>query len=218
MLSRRPALWLRLLPLALVIPGCDGGQAGTSPTPAPVTPAGLSLTCVLGSGDCSSVMLGQTLTFTAGQGGAGALRSVRLDYGDGSTPLDLGALTTPATLSHEYMRLGAFAARLDATTTAGESRSAVVDIRVGTVVTATVVTTNFGNLNVEAVADVQGAQVVRYEWSFEPFLPTVVTTDPRAVFSYPTPGYKAVELHAFLADGRVVTASAAVIVGREDEA
>jgi hypothetical protein len=210
-------MWLRLLPLALVIPGCDGGQSGVSPTPLPVTPAGLRLTCVLGSGDCSSVMLGQTLTFTADQGGAGALRSVRLDYGDGSAAVDLGALAAPATLSHEYTRLGTFTARLDATTTAGEARNAVVDIGVGTVVTATVLTKNLGSLNVEAVAYVQGAPVDRYEWSFEPFLPRLVTTDPRTVFSYPSPGYKAVEVRAFLTDGRVVTASAAVIVGRENE-
>jgi hypothetical protein len=220
MLCRRPALLLRLLPLlALVIAGCQGGgQAATTPTPVPQPSGGLSLSCALGSGDCTWAMLGQTLTFTARQGdGASALRSVVLDYGDGSPVLDLGALTSPATRRHEYSRLGVFTARLDATTAAGEARSAAVTIQVGTVVTASIATTNFGNLNVEAVADVQGAPVVSYEWSFEPFLPPVVTIEPRAVFAYPLPGYKAVELRARLADGRVVTASAAVIVGRENE-
>ena len=72
-------------------------------------------------------------------------------------------------------------------------------------------------MNVEAVAEVTGAPVLRYEWSFEPFLPRVVTTEPRALFTYPAPGYKAVELRAVLADGRVILASAAVIVGREHE-
>jgi hypothetical protein len=161
-------------------------------------------------------MQGQTLTFTARPGEA-ALRSAVLNYGDGSPVVELGALTAPATTSHEYMRLGSFTARLDATTMSGESRSATVPIKVDTLATASIETINFGNLNVEAVATVTGAPVLRYEWSFEPFLPREVTTGPRAVFTYPAPGYKAVELYAVLVDGRVLRASAAVIVGREHE-
>jgi hypothetical protein len=210
-------MWLRLLPLALVIPGCDGGQSGVSPSPVPAPAAAFGLTCALGSGDCSAVMEGQTLTFTARPGdAAGSIRSAVLDYGDGTT-VNLGPLTSPVTASHEYTQLGSFTARLDASTAAGETRSASLAIRVNTVVTASIATINRGNLNVEAVADVRGAPVVRYEWSFEPSLPRVVTSGPRALFTYVVPGWKAVEMHATLADGRVVTASAAVIVGREDE-
>ena len=146
-----------------------------------------------------------------------ARSSTALYPGDGSPAVELGALAAPATTSHEYMRLGSYTARLDATTMGGETRSATVAIKVDTLVTASIQTTNFGNLNVEAVADVSGAPVARYEWSFEPFLPRVVTTEPRAIFTYPAPGYKAVELHAVLVDGRVIVASAAVIVGREHE-
>lgn len=215
MLSRRPALWIRLLPLlALVLPGCDGGQATVSPTPAPV--ASFSLTCALGSTNCSTVMQGQTLTFTA-RPGDGGLRSAVVTYGDGSPDVNLGALSAPATFSHEYTRLGSFTARLDATTASGESRSSSVAIEVGTLVTGSIVTRNLGNLNVEAVATIVGAPVARYEWSFEPFLPPVITTEPRAVFTYPSPGFKAVELRAVLTDGRAVVASAEVVVGREHE-
>ena len=185
MLSRRPALWLRLLPLALVIPGCDGGRAAVSPTAVPAPAAGITLTCALGSTDCSSVMQGQTLRFTARPGdSASSIRSAVLTYGDGSPALDLGAFTAPATVSHEYTRLGSFTARLEATTAGGETRSAAVSIRVDTLVTASLAVTNL---------------------------------DPRVFFTYPSPGYKAVEMRAVLADGRVVTASAAVIVGREHE-
>ena len=218
MFSRRPATWLRLLPLALVIPGCDGGQTSVSPTSVPAPASSISLTCVLGSSDCSAVMQGQTLTFTARPGdAAGALRSAVLDYGDGSPALDLGAFTAPATAAHEYTRLGTFTARLDATTASGEPRGTAVSIRVDTLVTASIAVTNLGNLNAEAVADIQGARVARYEWVFEPFLPAITTFEPRVFFTYPAPGYKAVELRAVLTDGRVVAASAAVIVGREHE-
>ena len=80
MLSRRPATWLRLLPLALVIPGCDGGQTSVSPTSVPAPASSISLTCVLGSTDCSAVMQGQTLTFTARPGDApAAMRSAVLE-------------------------------------------------------------------------------------------------------------------------------------------
>jgi hypothetical protein len=219
MLSRRPATWFRLLPLALVIPGCDGGQTGVSPTavPAPATNTSVSLTCVLGTGDCASVMEGQTLTFTANPGAAAGTRSATLSFGDGTPAVDLGSLAGPATVSHEYMRLGSFTARLDVTAGA-ETRSAAVAIKVDTVVTASLGATNLGDLNVEAVADVQGGIVVQYEWLFEPIGPAVVTYQPRALYTYSAPGYKAVELRVVLTDGRVLRASGHVIVGREHEA
>ena len=218
MLSRRPAPWLRLLPLALVFPGCDGGQAAVSPTSVPTPAASISLTCVLGSTDCSAVMQGQTLTFTARPGDAAAACDRPCSPTATARPRSTSARSRRRRrLSHEYNRLGSFTARLDATTAAGETRSATVSIRVNTLVTASIAVTNLGNLNAEALADVQGAPVVRYEWVFEPFLPAITTLEPRVFFTYPSPGYKAVEMRAVLADGRVVMASAAVIVGREHE-
>jgi hypothetical protein len=219
MLSRRPATWLRLLPLALVIPGCDGGQTSVSPSSvqAPVATASVSLTCILGTADCASVMQGQTLTFTVDPGAATGARTVALNFGDGTAPVDLGALAAATTLTHEYNRLGVFVARLDVAT-GGDTRSASLTIKVDTMVTASLGATNLGDLNVEATADVQGATVARYEWLFEPVGPAVVTFGPRVLFTYSSPGYKAVELRAVLADGRVVRASGHVIVGREHEA
>jgi hypothetical protein len=219
MLSRRPATWLRLLPLILVIPGCDGGQTSVSPTPAPpaTANAAASLTCVIGTADCASVMQGQTLTFTASPGIGAGSRSALLVFGDGTPGVDLGALPTAATITHEYQRLGTFVARLDVTTGA-DTKSSSLTIAVGTVVTASIGATNLGDLNVEATADVQGATVAQYEWLFDPTGPTVVTYGPHVVFTYATPGYKAVELRAVLTDGRVIRASGHVIVGRENEA
>jgi hypothetical protein len=177
----------------------------------------VTLTCVLGTADCASVMQGQTLTFTVNPGAAAAgSRSVALTFGDGSA-VELGALTSPATVTHEYQRVGVFVARLDVASGA-DTRSASVTIKVDTVVTASIGATNLGALNVEATADVQGAAVARYEWFFEPGGPAVITFEPRVQYTYGAPGYKAVELQAVLADGRVVRASGHVIVGREHEA
>jgi hypothetical protein len=217
MLSRRPAALFRLLSLALVIPGCNGGQTSVSPSPTPAAAASsVSLTCVLGTADCASVMQGQTLTFTVNPGAAGN-RSAAISFGDGTAAVDLGALPSPATLTHEYERLGVFVARVDVAS-GGDMRSASLTIKVDTLVTASIGATNLGDLNVEATADVQGAAVAQYEWLFEPSAPAVVTFGPRVQFTYSSPGYKAVELRAVLADGRVVRASGHVIVGREHEA
>ena len=217
MIRRRTDTWIRLLPLALVLSGCDGGQAGVSPTPMPPAPAGLSLTCGVGTADCSAAMQGQTLTFTARPDGTGAARSATLNFGDGSPAVDLGTFTAVATATHEYQSLGKFTARLDVMTSAGASTSATQLITVDTVVTASISATNLGDLNAVVTADVQGAPVVRYDWVFDPDAPVVSTTEPRAVYTYSTPGYKAVELRALLADGRVILASGHVIVGREHE-
>jgi hypothetical protein len=219
MLSRRPATLFRLLAMALVIPGCGAGQPPAAPSPvsvpAPTTSVGL--TCALGTTDCSSVMQWQTLTFTASPGaGTTGTRSATLTFGDGTPPLDLGPLASPAAVSHEYASLGTFTARLEVRA-GSEMRSASLTIKVDTIVTASIGATNLGDLNVEATADVQGAAVDRYEWLFEPGSPAVVTFQPRVLFAYSSPGYKAVELKAALADGRVIRASAHVIVGREHE-
>jgi len=201
-----------------VLSGCDGGQAGVSPTTVPPAAAGLSLTCGVGTTDCSAAMQGQTLTFTARPDGAGAARTATLNFGDGSAPLDLGTFTAVATTTHEYQSVGKFIARLDVTTAAGDTRSATQAVTVDTVVTASISATNLGDLNAVATADVEGAPVVRYDWVFDPDAPLVSTSEPRAVYTYSTPGYKAVELRALLADGRVIRASGHVIVGREHEA
>ena len=198
--------------LALALAGCDSGQAAApAPTPAPSQPSALTLTCVIGTADCSTAMLGQTLTFTAVRGDT-AVRSATLDFGDGTARVDLGALTAAASASHEYTRLGAFTARLDVATPSGDTRSATQVIQVDTRVTASMEATDIGGLNVLATADVQGAPVMRYEWTFERNGPVVTTTSPRANYTYSAAGFKDLQLRALLSDGRTIRASTQVIV------
>lgn len=211
-----PIKWIPLL--AVLAAGCGGGQSSVSPTPVAPAASVFSLTCAIGTTTCATVMQGQTLNFTARPGDAGGVvRSAVLNFGDGTPAVDLGAFATAVTQTHRYQTLGRFTARLDVALANGETRAASTAIEVNTLVTASVGAENLGSLNVRATADVEGAAVVRYDWLFEPTGPLVSSTVPTVLFTYATPGYKAVELRALLADGRVVIATSAVIVGREHE-
>jgi PKD repeat protein len=210
-IKRIPSILLLAL-VHLAVSGCDSGQAAApAPTPASPQPSALTLTCAVGTADCSTAMLGQTVTFTA-QRGDTVVRSATLDFGDGTPGVDFGALTVAASASHEYTRLGAFTARLDVTTTSGDTRSATQAIRVDTRVTASMEAVDLGGLNVLATADVQGAPVARYEWTFDLSGAVVTTTSPRANYTYSAAGFKDLQLRAILSDGRTIRASTQVIV------
>jgi len=200
---------LSVLLLALALAGCDGGQAA-APAPTPQSSA-LTLTCAIGTADCSTAMLGQTLTFTAQRGDV-SVTSAMLDFGDGTARVDFGALAAAASASHEYTKLGDFTARLDVTTTNGDTRSATQVIQVDTRVTASMAAVDIGGLTVLATAEVQGAPVVRYEWTFDPSGPLVTTTSPRANFTYSAAGFKDLQLRVLLSDGRTIRASTHVVV------
>jgi len=187
-----------------------GGTAPIAPSnTAPVSSAA-RLSCTLALSDCSSVMVGQDVTFTADPGSTTVGQRASLDFGDGTTT-DLGPLSSATRIPHTYTRVGSFTARL---LLAGvqESSSPTQTVRVDTLVLATMSATAIGGLNVAANADVRGATVLRYDWIFDPRLPAVTTTTPEARFTYETAGWKDVAMHATLADGRTVTASSSVVV------
>ncbi len=197
------------LALATTLAGCDGGQTA-APTPTP-QPSALTLTCAIGTEDCSTAMLGQTVTFTAERGDT-TVRSATLDFGDGTPRVDFGVLAAAANASHEYTTLGAFTARLDVTTTSGDARSATQVIQVDTRVTASMAAVDLGGLTALATADVQGAPVASYEWTFDRNGPLVTTALPRATYTYSLAGFKDLQLRVRLVDGRTIRASTHVIV------
>ena len=193
----------------LTTAGCGGASpVGPSATAAVSAPAQLS--CAEGTADCSSVMVGETLTFTVDPGPSSA-RTAALDFGDGSS-VDLGMLATAARVQHTYATIGTYTVRLVLAGGSGATSPSVM-VRVGSLVTASIGAADVGGLNVVATADVHGGEVVLYEWTFDPAVPPITTRLPEARFTYSVPGYKAVVLHATLADGRVITASSSVVVG-----
>lgn len=202
-----------LLIAVLAMAGCGDSQVATptSPTGVPPATSGLTLTCNVGTTDCSSAMLGQTVTFTAERGTLGDIRSAMLDFGDGGTA-DLGALPVTIRISHVYAQVGTYTARLTASRASGETPVVTAPVNVGTLVTVSMGAVDLGGLNVLATADVQGAAVALYEWKFEGTVPNVTTTIGQVRYAYQAPGFKDLSVRILLSDGRVVNVSTSVIV------
>lgn len=178
----------------------------------------VTLTCDLAAGtsqSCSSVTIGQAVTFTVTPGAnTSRIRDVVLEFGDGNS-VNLGAVSAPTTVGHTYATAGSFTARATATDTAGEQVTSTQFIRVtgpvGLELLAEVVT----GRRVRATATVTGlgnASVVQYEWTFEGGTPNAITTNPTAEFTYTSGGTKTITVRVTLTDGRTSTASATVTV------
>lgn len=173
----------------------------------------VSLTCAVGaSPNCSNVTQAQAVTFTAQRGAtSSSIRSATLDFGDGTSAADLGALSAPVVVAHAFANQGTFTVRLTATDFAGESTTATQLVVVGAPATASVTATKAG-LVVTATASVTGATVVLYEWTFEGTTPNATTTANVASFTYAAAGTKTISVRATLSDGRTVVASTSIVV------
>src|SRR5689334_4027143 len=157
----RMLVWIALI-AAFAVAACGSASPVAPSTTA--SAAAPQLSCAEGLADCSSVMVGETVTFTADPGTAP--RTAALDFGDGVTT-DLGALATPARVQHAYANVGTYTARL-AFRDASGTTSPSLTIRVGSLVTASIGAADVGGLNVVATADVHGGDVSLYEWTFDP--------------------------------------------------
>jgi hypothetical protein len=175
---------------------------------------GLAFQCQLGSGDCSSVMEGQQVLFVVSRRADVTFRSTVLDTGDGSAPQTLSwpGSSTMLTVPYLYPRRGTFAARLTAVDGTGVSQAQTLTIAVGSVVSVAMTAEPLGSLQAVATAAVSGAAATRFEWNFDPQASPMVTTVPRATFTYGAPGWKDLSLRVTVDDGRVFRASASVVV------
>lgn len=203
----RTFAWIASVAMGIAACGSASPVGPSATVPVSTAPR---LSCAEGLTDCSSVMVGDTLTFTADPG-TSAARPASLDFGDGTTT-ELGAFATAARVQHTYATIGTYTARLVLADASGTTPPSLI-VRVGSLVTASIGAVDVGGLNVVATADVHGGDVVLYEWTFDPATPSITTRLPEARFTYSVPGYKAVLLRATLADGRVITASSSVVVG-----
>ena len=72
-----------------------------------------------------------TFAFTITPATANGVRGITIDFGDGSEPVDLGAITTATTVTHRFGSAGSYTVRVTQTDSAGNTTTSVV------VVTAT---------------------------------------------------------------------------------
>jgi hypothetical protein len=187
--------------------------AGTKTATAKVTGVAgpsVSLTCAVGSAaNCASASIGQAVVFTAQRAqGSGNLTSAVLDFGDGSN-VDLGTLSSPATVPHTYTQSGSFTARLTGRDGSGEESSSVQVVQVAAV-TASLSLSKSG-LAVTATATVTGT-VTQYQWSWDDGTPVQTSTTATMSHTYAVAGQYNVVVTATLQGGGTVSANGTIVV------
>jgi PKD repeat protein len=170
----------------------------------------ISLTCsVTGASGCASVSQGQTVVFTAARGGtSSSIASSTLDFGDGTGSVNLGPLSSAASVPHTYNQAGTFTAVLTATDINGETTSSTQVVQVSAA-TGTITTTKSGN-TVTATATVS-APATQYAWNFGDGFTTTTTTNV-AQHLYTVNGTYTISVTATLQSGGTVTANTSVAV------
>jgi hypothetical protein len=170
----------------------------------------VSLTCTVNNATgCATISQGQTVVFTATRGGASAsLSSSTLDFGDGTGSVNLGPLSSAASVPHTYNQAGTFTAVLTATDVNGETTSSTQVVQVSSA-TGTITTTKSGN-TVTATANVS-APATQYQWNFGDGFTTTTTTNI-AQHLYAANGTYTITVTATLQAGGTITASTSVAV------
>lgn len=178
----------------------------------------VTLTCAAGTTpNCSSVAVGDTVTFTASRASSSsAIASSTLDFGDGQSE-SLGTLSSAISISHRYNAGGTYTAKLTATDINGETTTTTSVITVSDLVaTISLNVTSAVTHTVQATATLSAASaaVARYEWTFSPDATpaTLTTTTNSATSNFASAGTKTVTVRVVLTDGRSATASAQITV------
>jgi len=188
--------------------------AGTKTATAKVTGVagpGVSLTCTVGSAtNCATASVGQPVIFTAQRAqGSGNVSSAVLEFGDGSS-VNLGTLSSAATVPHTYTQAGTYTARLTATDSNGESASTVQVVQV-TAVTATVSASITSGRSVSGTATVS-APVTQYQWNWGDGTALTTTTSASATHTYTAAGTYDITVTATLQAGGTSAANTTIVV------
>lgn len=170
----------------------------------------VSLTCTVGSAStCATASVGQTVTFTAQRAqGSGNVTNAVLDFGDNSS-VNLGTLSSAATVPHTYAQAGTYSARLTGTDANGETSTSVQVIQVNAVTAGVTASVTAGN-TVSATATVS-APVTQYVWSWGDAT-TSTTTGATTAHTYAGPGTYSISVTATLQAGGTIVANTTIVV------
>jgi hypothetical protein len=171
----------------------------------------VALTCAVGAAtNCAAASIGQPVVFTAQRGqNSGNLTSAVLDFGDSSS-IDLGTLSSPATVPHTYTSPGTYTARLTGTDANNESSTSVQVVQV-TAAAATVSASITTGRTVSATATVSGA-VTQYVWNWGDGTGNTTSTSPTTTHTYTAAGTYGITVTATLQGGGTATATTMIAV------
>ena len=186
--------------------------AGAQKGEATVTLSARSLTGFTASPSATSAGVPVTFTVTPAAASTGAnISNVRVDFGDGSRPHDLGAIGGPTTTSHAYTRSGSFTPTATATDASGDSQSLSTTVIIGSLPITLNASPNPGVVNSPVTFTVNGvgsAQVERYEWFFDDGTPPRTTSSPQLPHTFTSRGRKTVRVDVIgVGGGQIGTTS-----------
>jgi hypothetical protein len=185
--------------------------AGTKTATAKVTGVAgpsVSLTCAVGStNNCAAATVGQPVTFTAQRAqGSGNITSATLDFGDNSS-VNLGTLSSSATIPHSYAEPGTYTARLTGTDGTGENSTAVQVVIVTAAPTASVTATVTTPPRGVTATVTTSASATSYSFNWGDGQPNTTGASPTAQHTYTGPGNWGITVTVTLSSGATVTAT-----------
>jgi hypothetical protein len=188
--------------------------AGTKTATAKITGVpgpSVALTCTVGGAtNCATASIGQAVIFTAQRAqGSGNITAAVLDFGD-NTSVNLGTLSSPATVPHTYTQPGTYTARLTGTDASGESSTSVQVVQV-TAVAATVTASITSGRTVSGTATVS-APATQYQWNWGDGTAPTTTSSATATHTYAAAGTYEISVTATLQAGGTSAANTSIVV------
>jgi hypothetical protein len=169
----------------------------------------------------TAIPAGTPASFSVTVGSTANIRSVTVNWGDGSAPLTLGAISGSTNIQHIFQEDGSFIVTATATDTSGftESVSASVTIlpaQPPSVILTVSNTTPIVNEPVVIRATVSGntSSIIRYDWNFgaNASQPPISTTGGQVSVFWTAPGPKTIVVTVFQAQGPSADGFASVTV------
>jgi len=154
---------------------------------------------------------GVPVVFTVTPTTGANISNVRVDFGDGSTPANLGAISAAQTVPHTYDSTGTFTATATSSDGTGDSGSLSTSVIVGSLAVTLAVAPNPPTVNAPTTltATVPAtAQVDHYTWTLDDGTGPFTTTSPQLPHTFTTRGNKNVRVDVFgVGGGKIGTAA-----------
>ncbi len=197
-----------------------GGFTSTATKTVTVAPR-LVNTITIGAPSSVTVNVPASFTFTPGSSGSSPTTNVRVDFGDGSSAVDLGAITSQTTVLHKYTASGTYQVKATLTDASSSTSTASVFVSVGNPAPLTVTLTAAPSspkvgisVVFTAVATLptgSTATITEYAWNFGDG-DTENTTTNTTRHAYSNPGTYAPSVTVTSSDSNTGTGTASVAV------